>query len=322
MVSSIQHFSSVFFCVTASIQSKHPKSSFNKTLTLAVGGRYDGLLALFRKPSSGSTPAAGPQSATGVSFSFALLLAVIREEPDVAPPVSSDVYIASLGHHINLKEALHLLHRLWSLNISADISYDPVQSLEDLHDFCKQQSISVLVLLKDSEEDTGRIHILDTASLSGRWTERRMPLGEIPDVLLQLIRENEDLRVGEGGGGGGDPGSSVSSGSSSGSHHPAPSKAYHLDIKFLMEDPKNKLAPNDKRRSEIRINSKVTATLSAQFRTTAPLVVVATELPLSVVKCIAAYLDLSVDEQKTVGALQVITEKHQVNSTIRRMVNG
>ena len=53
MVNFIQHFSSVFFCVCSTLATKTRKKSSAARSVLAVGGRYDNLVSLFRRPTSG-----------------------------------------------------------------------------------------------------------------------------------------------------------------------------------------------------------------------------------------------------------------------------
>ena len=360
LVNFIQHFSSVFFCVCSVLLNKpRKKSSAAARSVLAVGGRYDNLVSLFRRPFVAKTPAPTTISTTtdsatstvvvskfqcvaGISVAFAALVAAMKEEPDVAIPVTIDVLVASLGHRLNQKECLHLLRRLWNLHISADLAYDPVQSLEDLYNACRTEGVSCLVVFRDSddgEDVTARLHVHSENAVSGgggRWIEKRYPKSELPDVIHQHLKDIHSDEPGRSGG----PGSSVENGSGdlvsgggstsitsslssnlSASHQSSSSTSKHipLDIRFVFEDPKkDKLTQNDKRRQESKIQAKVNASvLSHQFRTTGSLVVVATDLPLFVVKTVAAQIDLS----KTAGsegcnkqkgaAIQAIIEKHQ-----------
>ena len=352
MVNFIQHFSSVFFCVCSVLMNKPRRKSNAARSVLAVGGRYDSLVSLFRRPIVANTPTTDSEASTvasaisktqcvtGISVAFAALLAAMKEESDLDFPVTIDVLVASVGHRLNQKECLHLLRRLWNLHISADLAYDPVQSLDDLYSACRSEGVSCLVVFKDGddrEDVSARLHVHSDNTVSGgggRWIEKRYPKSEIPDVIQQHLKEIHPDESGRSGG----PGSSGENGSGdlagsggstattssvssnvSSSHQSSTSKNIPLDIRFVFEDPKkDKLTQNDKRRQESKIHAKVNSSvLSHQFRTTGSLVVVATDLPLFVVKTVSAHIDLSrtagsegCNKQKG-AAIQAIIEKHQ-----------
>ena len=380
MVNFIQHFSGVFFCVCSTLATKvtrKKKSSAATRSVLAFGGRYDDLVALFRRPTAtsaaGSTAEVGsarPQSVAGVSMAFASLLSAIKEETDLAIPSTCEVYVASLGHRLHVKETLQLLRSLWSLHISADSASDPAQSLEDLHALGRSEGVSCLVLFKDEGDDdvSARLHLCIDAGVgnaAGRWLEKRCGISELPEVIHQHLKdvrasaaEAEASRTAVVDSGAGDLGgsnstsnssltySSTSAGGSalnstnaSGSHHPSSSsnavlpttsyaaKHFPLDIRFALEDAKketkkdsNKFSTNDKKRYESKIHAKVhSSTLSHLFRTTGTIPVVACDLPLVVVKTIAAYIDLSTGGNENGGghnqlknaAVAAVVEKHQ-----------
>lgn len=95
LVYSIQQFSGAIFQIVADVRRKK-KPTMD---VLAAGGRYDNLLAQFRKP--GTAPVF--QCVVGVSVSFDKILGALLESKETQLPTACDVLV---GHTLTVHRRL------------------------------------------------------------------------------------------------------------------------------------------------------------------------------------------------------------------------
>lgn len=175
LVYKVQHHSGVIFQFVAFIRRR-------KRIVpdiLAAGGRYDHLIVECRSPASTSPVT----SAVGASVAVDKVCAAMAsmEEP---PPVSScDVLVVPVGHS-SLSKAIIVVQKLWSMGISADLTYDVSQSQETLMDQCRLAGITCMAMVSDKEGNYVKVKSFE----KDRQSEKRIPEADLVDHIVQKCR--------------------------------------------------------------------------------------------------------------------------------------
>lgn len=175
LVYKVQHHSGVIFQFVAFIRKR------KRTVPdiLAAGGRYDHLIVEFRGPAS----TAPVTSAVGVSVALDKVCAAMAsmEEP---PPVSScDALVVPVGYS-SLSKAVSVVQKLWSMGVSADLTYDVSQSQETLLDQCRLAGITCMTMVSDKEGNYVKVKSFE----KDRQSEKRIPECDLVDHIVQKCR--------------------------------------------------------------------------------------------------------------------------------------
>ena len=148
MVYSFQHFSGLIFQFVA--KNKRKRGGVD---ILAAGGRYDKLISQFRRVADASHPSSG---GVGVSIAIEKIVSSVLEDEDALVPCAYDVFICSAGHNPMEVERMGIARDLWKAGITATISYGTTP-LDELQEFCKQEGIQHMVVLKEQEPGFVRV---------------------------------------------------------------------------------------------------------------------------------------------------------------------
>ncbi|XP_055013276.1 eIF-2-alpha kinase GCN2 isoform X2 [Boleophthalmus pectinirostris] len=175
LVYKVQHHSGIIFQFVAFIRKR------KRTVPdiVAAGGRYDHLIVEFQ--SSAST--APVTSAVGASVALDKVCAAMAsmEEP---PPISScDALVVPVGHS-SLSRAISVVQKLWSMGVSADLTYDVSQSQETLMDQCRLAGITCMAMVSDKEGNYVKVKSFE----KDRQSEKRIPENDLVDHIVQKCR--------------------------------------------------------------------------------------------------------------------------------------
>ncbi|KAK7904976.1 hypothetical protein WMY93_017583 [Mugilogobius chulae] len=175
LVYKVQHHSGIIFQFVAFIRKR------KRTVPdiVAAGGRYDHLIVEFQSPAS----TAPVTSAVGASVALDKVCAAMAsmEEP---PPISScDVLVVPVGHS-SLSKAISVVQKLWSMGVSADLTYDVSQSQETLMDQCRLAGITCIAMVSDKEGNYVKVKSFE----KDRQSEKRIPENDLVDHIVQKCR--------------------------------------------------------------------------------------------------------------------------------------
>ncbi|KAL5008543.1 hypothetical protein ScPMuIL_014124 [Solemya velum] len=291
LVLNIKQYCGVLYQVVFDVNSKKKRTFPN---ILAAGGRYDKLLRKLSHSASCST------TAVGVSLAFREVVTAVLEQEECRPQGAYDILVCTIGHKPMLKERLRIVKNLWAAGLKVDILHDTLQSLEEIQNYCKHNSISQLVILKDS--DTGSVKVRSIEKV----TEKKVMVYELVEFLLQRCQSNklEQTELIQGGGR-----SNINVPSS---HHessqaaPQTNSTLSINYMFFIQD-HAKLPSHVRRKHEAQIYAKVTSTFP--WLPAKSLEVTALDVTISVLKIIVAYLDLDGDENSFETSVSAVMEK-------------
>ena len=150
MVYNFQHFSGLIFQFVAKNERKRKRGGVD---ILAAGGRYDKLISQFRRGADASHLSPG---GVGVSIAIEKIVSSVLEDQDALVPCAYDVFICSAGHNPMKVERMRIARDLWKAGVTATISYGTTP-LEELQEFCKQEGIQHMVVLKELEPEFVRV---------------------------------------------------------------------------------------------------------------------------------------------------------------------
>ena len=142
MVYNIQHFSGLIFQFVAANNRKRKRGGVD---ILAAGGRYDSLVAHFRRGDPHQSP-----GAVGVSIAVEKIVTAVVADKDAALPGACDVLVCTAGHNPILAARMRIARDLWTAGIKACVNYEP-RSLEQLQEHCREVGISQMAVLKEQE---------------------------------------------------------------------------------------------------------------------------------------------------------------------------
>ncbi|XP_064621826.1 eIF-2-alpha kinase GCN2-like isoform X2 [Lineus longissimus] len=301
LVYNTHHFSGVVFQVVMEVPRKKGKHVLD---ILAAGGRYDGLIARFRMSRDLVS-----QTAVGASIAVDKIVAAcmdIRDKTEMEIPTISDVLICTLGHRAMVKEQLHLASDLWAAGISTQVLYDTTKSLEEMQDICRDKGVSHLIVFKDTEIGSVKVQSFDKET--SRTIEKKMSPQEVTEGLQRIYQAKLEESVPQTSRTSSMSSQVPSEGQTQTSHTSSHTGLPNFTITFLMPD--SKLATSTKKKYESQIYAKVTPPLK-QLSSKAKVFVIGVELPVAVLKTIAACLDIDGDEATYDSSISEIVEKHQ-----------
>uniref|UniRef100_A0A1E1XCM6 Putative eukaryotic translation initiation factor 2-alpha kinase 4 n=1 Tax=Amblyomma aureolatum TaxID=187763 RepID=A0A1E1XCM6_9ACAR len=135
---------------------------------LAVGGRYDKLVASFAVAG-----AKRDLAAVGISFSVEKIVQALAEDGET--PSLVECVLGNIGDmSIAMRDQqLALLVRLWNMDVPAVMA--PQDGIEEAAYFCKENFVPHLALLKEPEPGYLRLRIIE----KDRFTEKRLSVSEL-----------------------------------------------------------------------------------------------------------------------------------------------
>eukprot|EP00898_Chlorokybus_atmophyticus_P003003 jgi/Chlat1/3703/Chrsp251S03860 len=183
-----RYFTGIFFQIHTK-RAKHPSAC------VAIGGRYDGLVARLWPAES----VIGAPGAVGVSVACEKLAAArhrnMLEQAAAAGGAAgngglmydTDVLVCSRGGGGLLEQRMSLVAELWAGNIKAEMCLSPTPSLTEQYEYANDRGIKWLVILSEAElsaADSVKIRHLD------RKTEEDVARGDLVKVLANKLAGN------------------------------------------------------------------------------------------------------------------------------------
>ncbi|XP_077990931.1 eIF-2-alpha kinase GCN2-like [Glandiceps talaboti] len=182
LVYNAQFFCGVMFRFSGEVVHKKKKTIMD---VLAVGGRYDKLINHFKVPIT-TTAVTQVQHAVGVSIAFDKLVSAVQEETESIPSVI-DILVCVVGSKPLFKERIKVVRDLWAAGLRADMIYDSTMSWEEIQDYCKEECIPHLVMLKDVESGNVKVHVKSFDTERG-VIEKKVMLTELVDYFQQKFQ--------------------------------------------------------------------------------------------------------------------------------------
>ncbi|XP_069688726.1 eIF-2-alpha kinase GCN2-like [Periplaneta americana] len=163
------------------------KEEKNRLHVIGSGGRYDAMIANFRKKveSVGLISEKKLPSAAGITLSLSKLVSLLKVDEDIPP--AADVAVCLRKD----KEKAFTMKKLLSANIKCSL-VDHLQTVEEMRNYCLENSIQHAVVQKEKEKD--KVIVLNWNEEEKRFQEREVQTGALVNVLQQLL-ESKDGRT-------------------------------------------------------------------------------------------------------------------------------
>ncbi|XP_021938823.1 eIF-2-alpha kinase GCN2 isoform X2 [Zootermopsis nevadensis] len=288
LVYNVQQYSGMMCQFVCELKKKRRRGGLD---VIAAGGTYDKMLADFRRTLDMTSVASKEvsQAAAGISISLDKIVSALQDENNV-PAV--DVVVCSVGNRSMVKEKAAVIRELWAAGIKSSL-IDSLQSLEEIKDYCQENLVPHIVMLKDIETGTLRVCSWEKE----RFQERKVNMCDLVEFLQRLLKNSgesadahsmlmrSECRVPNTDLAGGNP---------------------LLNFNFITLE---KYQNNSRRRYEIQMLSHMSSTLqclSAKVRVE----VLALNLESVVVKTLATHLELDSDQQEFQKNIGLVTERH------------
>ncbi|KAH6947973.1 hypothetical protein HPB50_022289 [Hyalomma asiaticum] len=139
---------------------------------LAVGGRYDKLVASFAVAG-----AKRDLAAVGISFSIEKIVQALAEECETPPLVECVLGNISEVSTSLRDQQLALLARMWSMDVPALMA--PQDGIEEASSYCRENFVPHIALLKEAEPGYLRLRSLE----KDRFTEKRLSVSELCELF-------------------------------------------------------------------------------------------------------------------------------------------
>eukprot|EP01133_Synstelium_polycarpum_P007982 gene7982-9377_t len=155
-----------------------------KTEIIMAGGRYDKLIRSFMPPNNVATPVI---CGIGVTIATEKIVnsAILYEQRQVKVKgvrnsSEIEVFVTSLGAPMST-EKLQVASQLWSMNIRADYSHVDYSTVEEIYSYCRLNSITWVIVLKERTYQTGMIKIRHIESKTESIISRK----DLVDYILK-----------------------------------------------------------------------------------------------------------------------------------------
>ncbi|XP_074036650.1 eukaryotic translation initiation factor 2 alpha kinase Gcn2 isoform X2 [Leptinotarsa decemlineata] len=218
--------------------SKNDKSKKKKKLmeVVAVGGRYDSMIAPFR-PNKDTK-----QCAVGVSISSDRLVDALQRQPSGELPRmdSIDIAVCSIGEKQMVEEKAKVLRNLWKANLRCTLIEG--SNLTEIQNQVTDLKINHIVILKDNEPGTVIVKSLCTE----RFQDHKFTIKQLAENM-QLIIQNSKA--------GGQENIPPSLLARSDSKTNCTEHNSHLEVLIVMSSDRDKLNNNTRKRFETQISS-------------------------------------------------------------------
>lgn len=287
-------YSGIIFQIVCELNKKDGKGKID---VLAVGGRYDKLISNFRMNPSREI------NQFAVGFSIDLEKIINSQLDNKEMPSLYDVVLCSVGQKQMVKEKCSVLKNLWASGIYTHVIYDSSMSLEEIGVFCKDNNVSLLLILKENDLSNVKVRVYE----KDRFTEKKFPLPEIGDYVSKLVSQKSEQLENQQ--------TTRTDLSRTGSTVDTSEKLWTsqtplMKITFLPSE-KTTLNSTKKKRLEGLILTNLSQSTCMKLisgKTCVEVLVV--DLIGSVIKTISSYIELESDENTFQESLGVIIEKH------------
>ncbi|GFS95379.1 eIF-2-alpha kinase GCN2 [Nephila pilipes] len=178
LAQNINLFSGMFFQCICSLNTSKKKNVFN---ILAVGGRYDKMIQSFKLKSLPEVGKTINQSAVGASIAIENIIASENDFSESQKLGIADFLIHSEGPGMSLEKAT-LMKELQDFGVRATVLYDKNLTLDDAEDFCRNQNIQHILILRKEEPGILKIRSVEREKVS----EKRIIYSELKDLLPKI----------------------------------------------------------------------------------------------------------------------------------------
>lgn len=284
VISNFHYYSGVMFQV---VWDNKNKKRLEKDI-IAAGGRYDNLIAQFRKALNKEKKT--KQSAAGLTIYVDKLVSTLQINCQLFKTV--DVLVCSVGQSEMMNEKLKIMKDLWAAEIRSTI-LDVDQSLEETQDYCEKMNVSHIVYVKESEPGIVRLK----SWVKDRFYEKKLSLSEIVPYLNR-VRHNS--------GGNCNTEAVVSN---TGTYHYSRSESrsasvsqhenHQINITFIIDE---KLNANNRRRYENQIYNIITNSLQ-KISYKSKIEVIALNAESELIKALVSVIDVNVKDNSYLSGL-------------------
>ncbi|XP_050296030.1 eIF-2-alpha kinase GCN2 isoform X2 [Anthonomus grandis grandis] len=191
---NIQQFSGMICQVVGELKKK--KKHDNKEV-VAVGGRYDGMIAHYRRimeQAEGKGAKEIQQSAVGISISLdKLVQAVQKQDNEPLPKLNAlDVIVCSVGCNQFVQEKAKILKDLWAAGVRCALI--ECSNTVDCQEQLMEVGVSHAIILKDNEQGTVRLKSWEKDSKTSfdRFQEKCYSITEIVQVMQKILKVRND----------------------------------------------------------------------------------------------------------------------------------
>ncbi|CAL7948676.1 unnamed protein product [Xylocopa violacea] len=287
LVHNINQYSGIIYRITCKVK-RHRKKGGEEVI--AAGGRYDKMLFSFKKILERTEMASKEikQYGAGISISLEKLVSAVSETTELFEcKYGIDIAISCMDNHHREKEMVELLKELWNLGMKVRILDLP--SLEEILEYCQENSVNHVILFKDGEKGSVRIQSWER----DRFQERRLGNQEVGEFFQRLDNSIHILNRSE-------------SKTATNDKFLSNNNATNVNINFILSE-KDKLSSSSRKSLKISMNGQ----LSTHFQRIShkiPIEIFAVFLEMSIIRTIVSFLEI--DEGDFLKSIQIIIEKH------------
>ncbi|XP_033198874.1 eukaryotic translation initiation factor 2 alpha kinase Gcn2 isoform X3 [Bombus vancouverensis nearcticus] len=289
LVHNINQHSGIIYQITYEVKRRKKKGGEE---VIAAGGRYDKMLSSFKKilERTGMASKEIKQYGAGISISLEKLVSAVSETSEsLECRYGIDVAISCMGNHHREKEMIDLLKELWSLGLKVTIL--DLVSLEEILEYCRENSISHVILLKTGEKGNIRIQSWER----DRYQEKRMNNQEVGEFFQRLDNSIPVLNRSES--------KTVTNDCFLSNNNPV-----NVNINFILSE-RDKLSGSSRR----SLKNSMVAQMSTYFQRIShkiPIEIFALFLEMSVIRTIISFLEIDEEDQDFLKSIQIIIDKH------------
>lgn len=147
--------------------------------SIAAGGRYDTLVALF-SDNKHKVPC------IGISIGIERILAIIEQRMSSEPKKDIQFYVVSIGKEM-VPERLKVLKELWDNDIKAEHSYKSSPKFMTQVQYCEDQGIPYIIVFGDEEIKAGQVKIRAVKTREETIVERPKLIETCKAMLCSLV---------------------------------------------------------------------------------------------------------------------------------------
>lgn len=286
LVHNINQHSGIIYQITHEITPKKKGGE-----VIAAGGRYDKMLCSFKNILE-RTEMANKEIkhyGTGISISLEKLVSAVSETSGSLECKSGiDIAMSCMGNYHRGKEMIDLLKELWFFELKVTII--DLISLEEILEYCRENSINHVILLKSEEKGSVIIQSWER----DRFQEKKVNNQEVAEFFQRLDSSLSGLSKSE---------SKIATENFLSTNNPI-----NVNINFILSE-KDKLSSGSRR----SLKNSIIAQMSTYFQRISskiPIEILAVYLQMSVVKTIISFLEIDEGDEEFLKSVQVIIDKH------------
>lgn len=265
---------------------------------IAAGGRYDKMLMSFRKvlERTGMASKETKQYGAGISISLDKLVSAVDEASENTNGENKcgiDVAMCCEGQgseERREREMINVLREIWSLGLKVTIL--DVCTMEEILEYCQENSISQIVSLRKGEKGTLRVQTWER----DRFQERKINVHDIADYLqrqsetaLPVLNRSESK-------------ASANDVSIAPSNNPV-----NVNINFVLSE-RDKVSGSGRRSFKNTILAQMSSYLQ-RISHKVSIEIFAVFLEMSVIRTIISFLEIDGEEQIFQKSIQIVIDK-------------